>query len=297
MEFRQILYFIEVAKREHVTKTAEALHVAQSAISRQISLLEAELGVSLFTREGRNVKLTHMGRLFLKHAERGLKEFDKAKQKIQEHLNPEIGKIHLGLSTSLAIHTLPIVLSQFNMDHPTIQFQLHQGTLSYLTQLIENDGIDIAFASPLPKEHSLVDSHVLFKEKMVAVLHSEHHLANQTSILLNQLAEERFITFRRGMALQELFRDACQQAGFNPSISFEGEDMDTIKQLVSAGFGVAILPENTVTYNLPPDVVTVSLEDPKVVRTVGLLMPKSRELAPSEQLFFNFVIEFYERFT
>src|SRR5690625_3545972 len=80
MELRQIKYFIEVAKREHVTKAANALHVAQSAVSRQIFNLEAELGVDLFIREGRNVKLTAVGKIFLEHMEQAIHVIDDAKQ-------------------------------------------------------------------------------------------------------------------------------------------------------------------------------------------------------------------------
>ncbi|RYL95695.1 LysR family transcriptional regulator [Sporolactobacillus sp. THM7-4] len=295
MELRQIEYFIETAKREHVTRAAEALHVAQSAISRQITLLENELGISLFTRKGRNIQLTPMGKIFLEHAERGLLEFEKAQQKIREHLNPEVGLIRLGISTSLSVHTLPIMLQNFHEKHPGIDFQLHQGTVPYLIQLIERGTIDLAFASPVPKHHSIVKSSILYTERMVLLLPENHPLAEREPVTLSQLREERFITFRSKLSLQELFRDACRQDGFDPDIVFEGEDMDTIKGLVAAGFGIALMPENAVTYNLPPDVVTVPLSSPKISRAVGLIWPRERDLAPSEQLFSKFIDEFYER--
>lgn len=295
MEFRQIEYFIETARREHVTQAAEALHVAQSAISRQISLLEGELGVQLFTRKGRNIKLTAMGKIFLEHAERGLREFEKAQQKIKEHLNPEVGLIRLGISTSLSVHTLPIVLQNFHRLHPGIDFQLHQGTVPYLIHLIEQGSIDLAFASPVPKQHEIVGSSILYSEEMVLLLPKSHRFAGRGSIALSKLKEERFITFRSKLSLQELFRNACHQAGFEPNIVFEGEDMDTIKGLVASDFGIALMPENAVAYNLPSEVVTVPLDSPKVSRAVGIIRPRERELAPSEQLFSKFIDEFYER--
>lgn len=295
MELRQIQYFMEVAKREHMTKAAEALHVAQSAVSRQISLLEGELGVELFSREGRNVRLTQMGRLFMEHAERGLLEFQKAEQKIKEHLNPETGLIRLGLSTSLSVHTLPMVLHEFSLDHPNITFQLIQGKVSYLIRLIESGNIDIAFVSPVPSQHDSVKSKVLYTERIVVLLPRNHPLADRDSIDLTHLKEEKFVTFRSNLFLQELFQDACRQAGFTPKIAFEGEDMDTIKSLVAAGFGISLLPENAAIYNLPQDVVTVILHAPKVSRAVGVIMPKKRELAPSEQIFFQFLDKFYDR--
>ena len=150
MEIRQLKYFIEVAKLEHVTQAADSLHVAQSAVSRQISLLEDELGVPLFTREGRNVKLTQMGRLFLTYAERCLNELDLAKQQIQEYLNPDLGMIRLGFSSGLSVQTLPPVLTEFRESHPGLHFQLQQGTTDQLFHYIESGEIDLAF-SPSPE--------------------------------------------------------------------------------------------------------------------------------------------------
>lgn len=162
MELRQIIYFIEVAKREHVTRAAENLHVAQSAISRQIALLESELGTPLFEREGRNVKLTHMGKVFLEHAERIVIEMDKAKERVEEFLNPEKGVIHLGFSSSLSVHTFTRVFTQFREEHPNLHFQLLQGTKKYLMQKIEKGDIDIAFIAPVVTDHPIVKGDTFF---------------------------------------------------------------------------------------------------------------------------------------
>src|SRR5690625_1003475 len=102
MDLRQIKYFIEVARREHVTEAAKQLHVAQSAVSRQIFNLEAELGVDLFIREGRTVRLTRIGKIFLERMEHALNVIDDARQVVEEYVDPEKGTIHIGFSASLA---------------------------------------------------------------------------------------------------------------------------------------------------------------------------------------------------
>ncbi|RYL93559.1 LysR family transcriptional regulator [Sporolactobacillus sp. Y61] len=295
MELRQIEYFIEAAKREHMTKAAESLHVAQSAVSRQIAVLEEELGIALFTRKGRNIQLTPAGKIFLEHAERGLIELNKARQKIREHLNPETGTIPLGISTSLSVHTLPVILQNFRKAHPGISFQLHQGTVPYLIRMIEQGRIDLAFASPVPKDIDSVSSKILYSERLVLLLPKHHLFAGRGPVSLSQLKDERFITFRSRLSLQELFREACAQAGFKPNIVFEGEDMDTIKGLVAANFGIALMPQNSVAYNLSPEITTAAIEAPRISRTVGVIRPRDRELAPSEQLFSSFTDQFYER--
>lgn len=295
MEFRQLKYFIEVAKREHVTQASEALHVAQSAVSRQIALLEEELGISLFTRKGRNVKLTQMGRVFLSFAERSLNEIDLAKQQIEEHQNPEKGLIKLGFSSGLSVQTLPPVLTQFREDHPSLHFKLHQGTLDYLFDLIERGNIDLAFAAPVPTDNPMVKGTILYTENLLALLPVHHNLAEKKAIRLKDLKTERFVTYRTGLALSDIVLKACISAGFQPTVAFEGDDMDTIKGLVAAGFGVSLVPEHALTHNLSPDVVSVEITDPHVYRTVGLIQPKNRSLAPSEELLYHFLVSFYNR--
>lgn len=294
MELRQIYYFIEVAKLEHVTEAATQLHVAQSAVSRQISLLEAELGISLFTREGRNVKLTQIGREFLDHVERAVSEIDKAKEKIEDYLNPEQGIIRLGFATSLSIHTLPMVLSQFRNDHPDVSFQLHQGSTRYLIESIDKGELDIAFAAPVPLHHERINGTIFYMEKLWAILPVHHPLAGSSTIRLSDLRQEEFVSFRQGLPLHESVKEACRAAGFHPKFTFEGEDMDTIKALVASGFGVALIPEHT-SLDLSHELVRVPISEPDVSRSVGIIIPKSRDLAPSETLLYRYLRNFYDR--
>jgi len=294
MEMRQILYFIAVAKTEHVTEAATQLHIAQSAISRQIGLLEAELGVALFNREGRTIKLTNIGRLFLTHAERAVAEIEHAKQKIQEHLNPEQGAIRLGFVASLSVQTLSLILAKFREEHPNITFQLHQGSLNYLIDLIEKGSLEIAFTAPVPTKHSTVEGDIFYREQLLAVLPADHELAHQRQIRLDQLRNETWISYRPGLPLHAIVQKACAQAGITPFFAFEGEDTDTIKSLVIAGFGIALLPEQALT-ELSPELVKIKINDPEIYRSVGVITPRHRSLAPSEALLHQFLRDFYNR--
>jgi LysR family transcriptional activator of glutamate synthase operon len=294
MEWRQILYFIEVARHEHVTEAAHRLHVAQSAVSRQINLLEAELGVSLFTREGRNVQLTSIGRVFLDYAERAVAEIEQGIEKIEEYLNPEKGMIRLGFATSLSAHTLPIALSQFREQYPGIRFQLYQASQSSLIEQVEKGKLDIVFCAPVPKEHNNVDGRIFYREQFYAILPTTHPMSEQNFLRLDQLRDELFVGFHQGHVLHEYFIKTCEQIGFQPKLSFEGEDIETIKSLVASGFGVAILPENALL-NLSLDLVKIPLADPELYRSVGVVIPKRRELGPSESLLLMFLESFYQR--
>ncbi|WP_059171684.1 LysR family transcriptional regulator [Bacillus sp. FJAT-27445] len=293
MELRQIQYFIEVAKREHVTEAAMALHVAQSAVSRQIFNLEEELGVNLFIREGRNVRLTPIGKVFLEHMEEAMKVIDNARQEVQEYLDPEQGKIRIGFPSSLAAYTLPTIISAFREHYPHVKFELKQSSYHDLISGVIRGDIDMALLGPLPMQEKKVKGDILFTERIVALLPTHHPLANKRSLNLNQLRDDSFILFPRGFVLREIVDNACKQFGFEPKVSFEGEDIDAIKGLVSAGLGVTLIPEVTLVDSLPRSTVRLPVIEPQVTRTVGVIIPAERKLLPAEKLFYDFVREFF----
>lgn len=293
MELRQIQYFIEVARREHVTRAAEHLHVAQSAISKQISNLEDELQVQLFVRQGRNVKLTPIGRIFLRRMEIALSEIEKAVQEVSEFIDPERGEIRVGFPHSLAAYTLPTVVSAFRKEHPNVSFQLRQGTVTHLIEDLVKGEIDLALVSPVPTDHPDVEGHILFTEEMMAILPPKHALAGSTFIRLAQLENEPFVLFRPGFTLRTIVVEACEQAGFKPKIAFEGEETDTIRGLVAAGLGVGLLPAVALKESGPINPVHVRISEPRVTRTVGFVTSRSRKLTPSERVFQHFLWKFY----
>jgi len=294
MELRQLKYFIEVAKVEHFSMAAETLHVAQSALSRQIGLLEKELGVELFAREGRNVKLTLIGKLFADQALIALKAIDNATQLIEEYLDPEHGTIRIGFPSSIASSTLPTIIAPFKKDHPEVRFHLRQGSYKFLTEGIKNREIDLAFIGPVPQSDPDLHADILFTESFVALVPKTHPLAEKGSISLTQLWEDTFVLFPEGFVLRKIVVDACHQAGFRPFVPFEGEDLDAIKGLVSAGIGVTLLPDTTLIDNMPSGTVTLKINTPEVIRTVGVIIPKNRELSPSEKLFYEFVLNYFK---
>ncbi|MCM3066370.1 LysR family transcriptional regulator [Priestia flexa] len=293
MELRQLRYFMEVARREHVSEAAEHLHVAQSAISRQIANLEDELGVELFQREGRNVKLTAIGKLFLEHTETAMKAIDYAKEQVDEYLDPERGTIKIGFPTSLSSHLLPTIISAFKENYPNVAFHLRQGSYKFLIESVKKRDINIAFLGPVPVDDEDIEGHILFTEKILALVPSSHPLATQENLRLRDLRNEDFVLFPNGFVLRKIAVDACKQAGFMPNISSEGEDLDAIKGLVSAGMGITLLPESTVSETTPRFTTKIPIHTPEVKRTVGMIIPRNRNLAPSDQIFYEFVKSFF----
>ncbi|MFZ3579581.1 LysR family transcriptional regulator [Virgibacillus sp. DJP39] len=295
MELRQLRYFMEVAEREHMSEAAVNLHVAQSAVSRQISNLEGELGVTLFEREGRNIKLTQIGKTFYTHTKLAMKAIDNARKQIDEYLDPERGTIKIGFPTSLSNHLLPNVISAFKDAHPNVAFHLRQGSYNFLIDSVKNDEIDVAFLGPVPKDDPEIESQILFTENILALLPISHDLAKRDSLFLTDLKNDEFVSFPKGFVLEKIIVDACRQVGFVPKVSSEGEDLDAIKGLVSAGIGVTLLPESTFHESTPRMTVKIPIKIPEVRRTVGVIKLKRKDLAPSEEIFYKFVKQFFSR--
>lgn len=297
LELRQLRYFVEVAEREHISAAAEHLHVAQSAISRQIANLEEELGTPLFERVGRNVKLTPVGKIFLEHSLTALKAIDFATKQVEEYLDPQKGVIKVGFPTSLASYVLPTVISAFKRQYPDVAFQLRQGSYKYLIEAVKNRELNLALLGPIPPKDELIDVRVLFSENMYALLPTSHPLAKNESINLIDLRHENFVLFPEGYVLQKVVVDACRSVGFLPNITSEGEDMDALKGLVAAGIGITLLPESSLYDSTPRLTVKVPIAMPVIRRTVGVIYPTTRDLAPSEQIFLSFVGDFFSRLT
>jgi LysR family transcriptional regulator, transcription activator of glutamate synthase operon len=295
MELRQLRYFIEVAEREHMTEAADNLNVAQSAVSYQITKLEEELGVKLLERVGRNIKVTQIGYVFLQYVKNALKTLDEAKEKIDEYLDPQAGTIKIGYPTSLSRYWLPTVISAYKNDVPNVNFHLRQGSYANLIEAVKKGEIELAFLGPVPTNDPDLVARILFVENIVALLPNQHPLAHKKRLLLSDLRNDPFVLFPNGYVLRKIAVEACREAGFEPKITSEGEDMDALKGLVSAGMGVSLLPESTFYDSTPRYTVKIPIETPKAMRTVGVIIPKHRELAPAERNFYQFLIQFFNR--
>jgi LysR family transcriptional activator of glutamate synthase operon len=294
LELRQLQYFVKVARKQHVTQAAEELHVAQSAVSRQIHQLEEELGVPLFVQKGRNLQLTSVGKLFLERMEGILADLERAVSEVKEFLDPEAGEIRIGFPHSLGIYLLPTVIASFRETHPKVKFRLRQGTYNSLIRDVMKGEIDLTFISPFPEKHEHVSGKLLLNEELYAILPQGHELAVNQTIRLEQLKDESFVMFSEEYSLRSIVLEACAKAGFAPQIGFEGEETDTIRGLVAAGMGVSLLPEMALTEVSQLQPAKVRVIDPQVTRSVGLIQRTGDKLPLVAEVFQSFLLDFFQ---
>ncbi|WP_327325670.1 LysR family transcriptional regulator [Streptomyces sp. NBC_01210] len=262
----RLAYFAGVARHEHVTRAAQEMGVPQSTLSRAIVRLEQDLGVTLFTRKGRTVSLTPAGRTFLTSVERALAEVERAAESVQADADPSAGRVAFGFLHTMGSETVPGLIRAFRADHPRIRFTLVQNYGEAMIEGLRAGALDLCLTSPVPDAPDLV-ARRLDEQRLRLVVPDDHRLASRKRIRLAEAADETFVTLEPGYGLRRITDDLCAEAGFTPRVAFEGEEAETLRGLVAAGLGVALLPPPAVAR---PGVVELTVTAPRAVREIGV---------------------------
>ncbi|MFF3453131.1 LysR family transcriptional regulator [Streptomyces sp. NPDC002730] len=262
----RLAYFAGVARHEHVTRAAQEMGVPQSTLSRAIVRLEQDLGVTLFTRKGRTVSLTPAGRTFLASVERALAEVERAAESVQADADPSGGRVAFGFLHTMGSETVPGLIRAFRADHPRIRFTLVQNYGEAMIEGLRAGALDLCLTSPVPDAPDLV-ARRLDEQRLRLVVPDDHRLASRKRIRLAEAADETFVTLEPGYGLRRITDDLCAEAGFTPRVAFEGEEAETLRGLVAAGLGVALLPPPAVAR---PGVVELTVTAPRAVREIGV---------------------------
>jgi len=281
MELYQLEYFLEAARQRNFTRAAAHLHLAQAALSEQIRKLESELGTPLFNRGRRETVLTSAGETLRQHAEALLERSAAAKQAVQDLISLRGGRLTIGAIPSVSACLLPAAIAAFRKLHPLVELALYEGTSEIVAQWVDSGRVEFGIVQ-LPTGSGSFDEHPLFAEPFVALISKNHSLAKQKTIALAKLADEPFILYK-GRA-RDTALTACRTAGFEPRIACESSELETIRSLVAAGLGIAILPQ-LATRQATPGCAVVRLRDDPVERQVALLTRTGHSTSPSAAAF------------
>lgn len=246
MELRQLRYFLALAQELHFGRAAERVHIAQSPLSRQIKQLEDSLGVMLFRRTKHHVELTQAGRAFIPQARAVLAATDMAQSVAVQAAAGMSGRISIGYTNSAIYTSFPQILVQYRRAYPQVQVQLFDSMLTpmQLDALVDRR-LDLGFLRP-PVGHSAIDTLVVASQRLMVALPAGHASASCDEIELEQLADQPFVMFSRGLdsALATTMMRVCHDAGFHPHIVQEVGDVPTMIALVAHGLGVALVPSS-----------------------------------------------------
>ncbi len=292
MDLLQLNYFQTVARREHITQAAKELNIAQPSLSQTIARLEDDLGVALFDRLGRNIRLNEAGRIFLQHVERAFIELEKGKREAVR-----VAGKYEEVITVASIH-LPFVsemLASFVAKHPETRFRFQQGCYNSMNQLLKDREIDLCISAP-PIELPNTTSIALLTEELRLLVPNSHRLASRESVHLSEVEKDAFIGLKAGgYGLRDATDGLCRKAGFTPNVIFEVEDPALLHKLVRAGIGIAFIPALWDMDNMDPATIAVRIADPNCFRTVSLTWSERQELSPSFERFRIYVIEYFHK--
>jgi LysR family transcriptional regulator, benzoate and cis,cis-muconate-responsive activator of ben and cat genes len=244
MEFRQLRSFIAVAHALNFSRAARELHLSQPALSAQIKALEDDVGTVLLERNRRTVRLTRAGESFLGDAEVLVNDAAEAKRRALRFAAGQAGHLRMAFVASATSELMPAIALAFRTRYPHVTLELkHLSTVAQV-EALEAHTLDVGFVR-LPLTAPKLSVTLLHSEPFVIVLSKTHKLAHWKNLSVAHLAQEPFVTYGQRWAPEfyQSWTGICRRAGFSPVVVQETAEMDTALALVSAGMGVAIMPE------------------------------------------------------
>ena len=278
VQLHQLAYAVAVAEEGSFTRAAERLHLAQPSLSRQVRLLEAELGVSLFNRGPGQapVTLTPDGATLLPFMRRVLADVESTGAEARALAGMVRGRVAVGATPSLITSVLAPALVAFHEGHPGIDLVVIEGGSHQLVPQVAAGEVDLALVV-LPVADPLVITTPLFDDPLVLAVSPRHDLADRTEVRVHELDGLDLVMFREGYDLRAVTLAACAEAGVAPHLVSEGGEMAGVLSFVAAGLGAAVVP----AIALPGDgsLVAIPFSGPTMSRTVALAQRGDRALA------------------
>jgi DNA-binding transcriptional LysR family regulator len=240
-ELRQLRYFIAVAEEGSLTRAAARLHVAQQSLSQQIRTLETQLGAPLFERSSRGVALTDVGAVLLREARPVLAQAERAVDAVRRAARGEQGELRVGFLGSVANYFMPPVVRAFRERHPDVTLRTEDLAIAALVAGLREGSLDAGLSRP-PLVDDL-ESEVVLREPVAAVVPAGHPLADRAGLTLADLADEPWVLTPRESwpPWHHLYDAEYAQAGYRPRVVARGTSVQNLLALVAAGVGVTRL--------------------------------------------------------
>jgi len=245
MEFRQLQYFVKAAETMNFTEAAAAVFITQSTLSQQIKQLEEELGMLLFDRIGKHVRITEAGHVFLTHARKILLDVQKGKQAITELNNAATGQLNIGVSYAFTSSLFP-VLAPFSTKYPGIKISIISDNHVELEKKLRLAELDLIVAYHNESDDEDLEMQPLFSSSIVMVVAKNNPLAQLKSVNLKQLAELELILPGKGFSSRTFINELFYKHKMSPNIKIELNDVHTLLSLVQDGDWATILNEKTI---------------------------------------------------
>lgn len=280
MNLNYLRYFRTLAKTEHYTLAADELMISQPSLSYAIRQLEEELGVYLFEKQGRGIRLTKQGKIYLEYIEKGMNLIEEGNRVLTDLGMGKSDILNIAYVSSLAPVYIPQLISLFYGQFKGVaQFACHEGVTRDLISDLKQGIYDFVFGSKIEQEHS-VKFIPLFEQPLMIVLAPGHPLASQPFLTFKEIASESFILHTTSSGMRPLEDVIFSHYGKKPLIRLEAEEDRSILGFVSEGYGIGIVTDSP-TVRTRSDVVLVPLIDKNFRRIIYMAYMKDRYLSPT----------------
>ena len=257
MKLRQLVYIHEVAKRGlNVTAAAEALFTSQPGVSKQIRLLEEELGVDVFLRSGKHIaEATPAGQRILEYTERLLQEVRNIERVAEEYQQADRGDLALATTHTQARYALPPVIERFRRKYPQVRLHLHQGSPPQIAKIAAEGGADFAIATEALEHFQQMVMLPCYQWNRCVLVKPEHPLAKKKQLELRDIANQPIITYTFGFTGRSRLDQAFAAHGLKPDVVLTAVDADVIKAYVRLGLGIGIVADMAYDPKMDSDLV------------------------------------------
>lgn len=291
MELLQLKYFQKVARLESMTNAAKELQIAQPSLSKTISRLEEQVGVKLFERNGKRIKLNEAGRKFLERVEKCLRELDDGIKEARDIAQQQEEQVVLGTATA---KLLVDMIRDYLTEEPKVKLRFLQVSdhAELLKKLGQND-IDISISS-LPLHGKGICSVPLTVEKIYLAVSPDHRFAGKKEISLHEIENEPIIYYTAECGLREIVGNFYANEGLTPNISCECMTSEVICSLIDAGMGIAFLPECVLNMEYTRKLVWIPVKQPDMKRTIWISWNDESYSSKAAERFKEFAFDYFK---
>lgn len=291
MKLQQLRYICEVAKHQlNVSATAERLYTSQPGISKQIRLLEDELGVQIFARSGKHLTaITPAGERIIAIAQDVLRQVKNIRAIGQEFSNENAGTLSMATTHTQARYALPPVIDGFVKAYPAVGLQMHQGTPMQIAEFAAKGQVDFAIATEALELFSDLVMLPCYRWSRSIIVPKGHPLASKTYPSLEEVAEYPLITYVFGFTGRSQLDAAFASKGLEPRVAFTATDADVIKTYVRLGLGVGIIASMAMDAKVDKDLVAIDASHLFETSTTSIGFRKGT-------FFRRYMYDFIERF-
>ena len=273
----------EVAYRGSFSAAAQALSYTQSAISQQVAALEAEAGTALLERHPRGVTLTAAGQTLVAHAEGILARLEAAEEAMSAIAGLRGGRLRMASFPTAGATLMPLAIATFRDRYPAVELTLAEGEPEDIAPRLRAGELDLALLFEFDEQTPLLADMArapLLEDPMYLALPPDHRLATKGRLRLEELQQDAWVQTSSSSPCARHVVRCCHAAGFEPSVSFESDDYQTVQGLVAAGVGVALIPELALSV-VREDIVIRALSPTPPVRQVIAATPAGARLVPA----------------